>query len=143
MADIDFEIGDERFRIAKLNAIQQGHLARRIAPLLPPLVPLFTGLAGKEPTNESLSSLAQPLADALATLTDEAFEYVMNITLSTVKIERKGTYTPFWRNKVVLFEEFDELAKLLPIVVRVIVENLGNFTQAFGTRPSVPSAATA
>jgi hypothetical protein len=89
------EIGEYKYQIGKLNALDQLHVSRRIAPIIPTIAPLLvqlvdaglTDLDEGEPLDiEMLKTLApsfQPFAEALAEMTDEHTEYVLKNLSST------------------------------------------------------------
>ena len=99
---LEFEIDGIRFRAEKLSAIQQLHLSRKVAPLLPPhflVVQAQKKLEEKEKSNKeenkeftiddimSLVELAQPFADALAGIEDKDIEKIFLLTLTSVKVQ--------------------------------------------------------
>jgi hypothetical protein len=128
-----FEMDGAQYRIARLNTFQQLGLSRRIAPLIPPLIPVFvkmqrSGGIGKDLAG--LGELLQPFADGLAGLPDEAIEYVVNVCMSALSREvTEGTWAKIWiqSTKSSQFDELNDLSKTIPLVVRVIQESLGNF----------------
>jgi hypothetical protein len=155
---LEFELDGIRFRAEKLSAIQQLHLSRKVAPLLPPIAPLVVQAqkkleekekANKEKNEEeeftlddimSLVELAQPFADAFADMEDKDIEKIFLLTLTSVKVqtdEARDVWMPLWipgSNRPAGFEQLNDLSKLLPIVVRVIIHNLGNFINGLLTR---------
>lgn len=138
---MEFELDGKHFRAKKLGAMDQLHLSRRIAPLLPPLAPLIIEMEAREKAtaNSPLSSdikalalLVGPFADALATMTDKDAEQVMTLTLCSVEIQTdiaQNAWMPLWiaGARMASVIELNDIAKLLPIVVRVIIFNLENF----------------
>lgn len=137
----EFDLGGHTYRIRKLPAMQQFHVHRRIAPLLPPLLPAFSTIVKqrKEGGNamdflESLAPLLQPVADALADLKDEHAEFVYGNCLSAVqRKDGKG-----WANIYILstgslmFQDIDAVQQIR-MVVRVIQDSLGPFIQGLLT----------
>jgi hypothetical protein len=80
---IEFEEGGEHYRTMPIPAKIQFHISRRIAPLVPPLVPAFNaivkaqGLSGGAAAHiEALSQMLQPFTDALSNMSDEHFDYI-------------------------------------------------------------------
>lgn len=144
----DFTVGDRAYRAERLSAMDQFHLSRKLAPLLPPLAPLFIkaideGAPGGLTQNLlAFIELAEPFAEALSELKDETAEQLMNMTLASVKIETvPGTWTPLWLPgaKMATVIELNDLGKLLPIVLKVIDINLRPFIEGFLTRREEPS----
>lgn len=156
---LEFEIDGIKFRAEKLSAIQQLHLSRKVAPLLPPMAPLVVQaqkkLEDKEKSSKetnkddteftiddimSLVELAQPFADALADMEDKDIEKIFLLTLTSVKVQTdasRDVWMPLWipgANRPAGFEQLNDLSRLLPIIIRVIIHNLGNFINGLLTR---------
>ena len=128
----EFEIDGHEYRIGKLSAFQQFHVNRKIAPLIPPLVPVFMKVQKDGGLKEgAMVELLQPLADSLAALPDEAAEYVIGTCLSAIKrkIPDKDHWAPVWNQsgKVLMFADLNDMSKMIPLVVRVIQDSLGPF----------------
>jgi hypothetical protein len=146
MQTVDFTLDDRAYRAEKLGAIEQFQLSRKLAPLLPPLAPLFLKIAqprGASGDLLSLVSLAEPFAKALAELTDETAEQLVTMTLAAVKTETSpGTWMPVWiaGAKTAAVVELNDFGKLLPVMLRVIQLNLGPFISGFLTSHEEPSA---
>lgn len=153
---IEFQLGARDYRMDKLNAIQQFHVSRKIAPLIPALIPVFLQIAkkgekglGSLANEESLAQigpLLQPFADSIASLPDATVDYLIDTCLSVVRRNREGNWAPVWssQHKTLMFDDMD-LGALMPLIVRVITENLGPFIKGLlisqqGT--SEPAAAT-
>jgi len=151
---MQFEHDGRQFRVKKLSAFDQLHLSRKIAPLLPPLAPLIIKIsenAKKEVDGKNgklkdmlstdilaFAELAEPFAEALADMKDQHAEQVFTIALSSVAVQTdaaRDIWMPLWiaGSKLASVDELNDAAKLLPIVVRVIIHNLGNFTDALLT----------
>jgi hypothetical protein len=144
---MEFESGGYHLRVEKLNAFEQLHLSLKIAPLLPPMAPLLAQYLGSggnlakllEGNILQMAELAMPFTQALANLPDADAEQIMTIALSKVQVmtdPTKGVWVPLWipaaRRSMV--DEFNDLGRLLPVVIKVIRHNLGNFMDALPTR---------
>jgi hypothetical protein len=137
---VEFEIDGKEFRADKLNAIQQFNVSRKIAPLIPPLIPIFMqvtrdaekGVAVKDDM-DVLAQLLTPFADGLAAMNDEAAEYVFSTCLSVVRYKHGDNWAAIWSaaNRVVMFDNLNDGALLIRVIVKVIVDSLGNFIAAF------------
>ena len=104
MADI--KIGDHTFRIGRLNAFDQLHVARRIAPLVHSAVfaagPLNEALVAFAKGDEKKSDEAMvrafmqsaPFLQALAQLPDSDVDFVIKKVMSVSMIEIGGHFTP-------------------------------------------------
>lgn len=135
---MEFEIDGHTLRVDRLSAFDQFHLSRKISPLLPPLAPVLVKYMGT-PTGELLGSklleiaeLTGPFTEAIAGMSNDTAEQVLQLALSRVFVltdPAKNVWMPLWNGtaKMASVMEFNELGKLLPVVVRVILFNLGNF----------------
>ncbi|MDV7233108.1 hypothetical protein R4487_08660 [Acinetobacter baumannii] len=144
------QIGNYDYEIGRLNAIDQFHVSRKIAPIIPTIMPILTELAKgelqktieklesaeendvsglAEANLESLGSALQPLMDAFAKMPEDDVDYVIKKCLTAVS--RNGA-------KVVVRDAimFDDLGMehILPLTIAVIRTNLGNFIQGLLTK---------
>ncbi|VFR54628.1 probable bacteriophage protein STY1060 [plant metagenome] len=137
----EIELGGARYSLGRLSAKQQFHISRRIAPIVPSLLPLYSGLLANRQEGEGLTAdsaaLLQPLADGIAGLRDEDADYIIDTCLSAVQRQQDGRWVAVWSptQRVLMFQDI-ELAVMLPLVVRVIVENLGPFIRGLLTSPA-------
>jgi hypothetical protein len=141
---MDFEINGHQFRADKLSAREQFHLSRKLSVLLPPLGPLIEkarSLDEKQLLGADLFefiTLAQPFADALAAMKEEDADAVLDITLRSVKVqtnENPPVWMPLWTNRRAPIVELNEISQLMPVMLKVVWFNLGNFIDGFLTRP--------
>lgn len=144
---VEIEVAGNAYRIGRLDAFRQFHLSRKIAPLMPKLLPAFMELSKKPDLLGDMQSIADamaPFADALAEMTDEAAEYVVATCLSVVHRRQGNSWAPVWNSQVkaTMFDDMD-MSTMVPIVVRVITENLGPFLQGLltGRKPAEQAAA--
>lgn len=131
--DIEFSIDGNDFRAGKLDAFKQFHLSRKIAPVIPSLLPMYVEISKGGDLSKDLSALAallQPFADGIADLSDESSEYIMATCLSVVKRKQGETWVPIWNNsgKVCMFDDID-LGMMMRICLQVIQDSLGSFIQ--------------
>ncbi|RQZ31535.1 hypothetical protein DIE14_01060 [Burkholderia sp. Bp9017] len=171
----EIELSGKRYQIGKLNAMQQFHVSRRIAPIIPSMIPVLMKFYAEversrnAAANAALGALAagdnaqtaeqrdvlglvdsiapvlQPFADALAGLKDEDAEYVFGTCLSVVERQHMNGWAKVWAaaQKTAMFDDMD-IGSMLPLVVRVVVENLGPFISGLLTsQASSPAATTA
>ncbi|KVN62692.1 phage tail assembly chaperone [Burkholderia anthina] len=184
----ELKLNGVRYAIGKLNAMQQFHVSRRIAPIIPSMIPVLmkfyaeleqTDVAREqERTNAALAALAeraegaeaaaaaaptpaadhsrellsmvdaiapvlQPFADALAGLKDEDAEYVFGTCLSVVERWQGAGWAKVWNlaHKTSMFDDIG-IDVMLPLVVRVVVANLGPFISGLLTSQASSPAAT-
>ncbi|WP_011298553.1 phage tail assembly chaperone [Cupriavidus necator] len=141
----EIELASNRYSIGRLNAMQQFHVSRRIAPIIPALIPVYMRMqASGKPLTEDLDGLAtalQPLADGLAALKDDDAEYVIGTCLSVVQRQQATGWARVWSGKESMFDDMD-LSVTLPLVIQVISANLGPFINGLLTsQASSPASA--
>jgi len=134
---IEFELQGNQYRAGKLDAFAQLHVSRRIAPLIPALIPVFVRVAKGGLTKDlaGLAEIIKPFADGLAAMDDESAEFVITTCLSVVKRQATGNnWAPVWSKsgKCSMFDDID-LGAMIPLVVRVIQDSLGPFIQGMLT----------
>ncbi|WGS52672.1 hypothetical protein LFL96_31295 [Paraburkholderia sp. D15] len=126
------EINGTSYRIGRLDAKKQFHVARRLAPLLAGL-----GSALQEKTT-ALVDLVSPIAGALSTMSDVDTDYILDTCLMVVQRQQgDGWQSVMVRDGGLLFQDID-LPAMLRLAVAVIQQNLGSF---FPDGPSTPGAA--
>jgi hypothetical protein len=135
-------ISGQSYRLGKLTAFQQLHVSRKVGPLIPTLVPAFLAMgkqgAGLDQLGR-LASLVQPFTEAFASMSDEDVEYVAGICLGVVQRQQGSTWAPIWnqQGKCLMFDDID-LGAMIPLVVQVIVANLGPFISGLLTAQTQP-----
>jgi len=154
----ELSLAGKIYRVYRLNAFDQGHVARRIAPLLPTLLPIFLQIA-KVATPEKLNKgkvseeilallerpdVLQPFCNALSELDDEKYEYVVSKCLSAIRGTRNDQdWLPIWNGaqKRAMFREFDDSSFQLQATVFVIKDSLGSFISGLATSAGITPAA--
>jgi len=158
---LDIEIRGIKYRAGKLSAMKQLHVSRKIAPLVPTLLPIMLGLAsskgaaqlpdadvadGTDSGSNLLSrpQLLQPFADGLASLPDEQAEYVIGECLAVVQRFQGNAWFSIWAAaaKQPTYEDID-LAVMIELSVKVIADSLGPFIAGWLTSPASHPSATA
>jgi hypothetical protein len=129
---MEFEIKGITYKAAKLDAFKQLHLSRKIAPVIPTLIPLYMAISKDADVKDDLDTLAkmlQPFADAIAGLSNDSTEYIMETCLSVVKRNQDGAWHAVWNvpGKVAMYDE--DIGTLLQICLKVIQDSLGAFIQ--------------
>lgn len=152
----EFELGADTFRIGKLNAFQQFHLSRKVAPVIPTLIPVFLKLQAsaktasadgdsgpaQSPLSGDLGALAeilQPFADGIAGMPDETAEFILSTCLGVVQRKQGTAWFPVWSagQNVCMFDDLD-LGVMMKLSVRVITESLGPFLRGMLTGQGTP-----
>lgn len=135
----EFTVNGSTYRNTKLNAVQQFHVARRLAPLL---TKSSAALLQTQPT--SLDDAAQtlgPVFDALGAMDDDVCNYVLRTCLASVQKNVGGQWITVWNPAAgrLQFDDLD-LATMLQLTVQVIQDNLGTFLQGTPSTLNEPAA---
>ena len=147
------EIGQQTYTIGRLNALDQLHVSRKIAPIVPKIMPILTELAkgdlaavfekldtekgDQEPDDtalqvdsddlkglEGLADALGPLMNVFSEMAEDDVNYLIHKCLSVV---RRGNAV-MSRNGALMFDDL-QLEQIFPLVIAVIRINLGNFIQ--------------
>ncbi|RQR87727.1 MULTISPECIES: phage tail assembly chaperone [unclassified Burkholderia] len=142
---LEFEVSGQRYRAEKLDAFKQLHVSRKIAPIIPKLLPMFMKFAEqKNALQDDISGMAEafePLAQALAEMPDADCEYVFNACLSMVMRNHQGNWASIWTGGSLMFDDID-LGAMVQITSKVIWDSLGAFTRGLlaNAKPGSPVA---
>ena len=122
-----------------MDAFKQFHVSRRIAPIIPTLIPIFVKLSKDGSLLADFGALSEvlaPFAEGLSNLSDEASEYVVASCLSVVQREQGKNWASVWSasNNVCMFDDMD-LSVMIQIVIKVIQESLGPFIRGLLISP--------
>lgn len=154
---VEIILGGNLYRIGKLIPFDQLHLTRKLAPLVPELVPAFVRIkkmVGEPPADggeapkmnlDQVADIAQllgPFTAALAGLSNEDTEYITGLCMGVVQRQSGNAWAAVWNKdaKAFMFQDI-ELDTMLLLLVRVIMANLGNFIRGLLTSPELAPAA--
>ncbi|ARG37155.1 MULTISPECIES: phage tail assembly chaperone [Acinetobacter] len=148
-------IGEHAYTIGRLNALDQFHVSRKIAPIIPTLMPIITEVAkgdfakviesieavdgkddeavdGKDLTGlQPLAEALEPFMEAFAKMPEDDVNYIIHKCLSVVK---RGSAI-VCRGQSIMFDDLD-MAQILPLVIAVIRVSMANFIQGLLTKAS-------
>lgn len=159
---LDIEIRGVKYRVGKLSAMKQLHVSRKIAPLMPAILPIMLKLAGTKKEEAaggsddggarggllddmaSLPQVLQPFADGLANLPDEHADYVIGECLAVVQRFQGNAWFSIWASaaKQPTYDDID-LAVMIELSIKVIADSLGPFIAGWLTSPASHPPATA
>lgn len=132
----EFRIGAREFKVRKLDAFFQYHIARRVAPILADLAPVVKDLTAFSngqfdalPESEKLDGamkFAAPVMLGLSKLSDADSEYVLHGLLSAVEVKNGPAWVKISNGKVLLMQDM-ELPMLLQIAGRAFGYNMSGF----------------
>lgn len=130
---LEFRINDVTYQAGKLNAFRQLHVSRKLAPVLPKLLPAFLSLSQDELDTKDLVLIAEavaPATEVLSNMAEADVEYVIGACMSVVKRALPGNagWTKVWNEaaNLAMYEDID-LGVMLQITWKVLGDSLGNF----------------
>ena len=127
----EFEVGGGKYRAGRLSAMTQFHVFRRLGPVIPALKglgPALPVLMGEGGDLDAAAEALMPVADAIASMSDEDTEYVLGACLSVVQREQGGAWASVWSAsaKRPMFDDIN-MMDMLQIAARVMMGSLGPF----------------
>lgn len=143
---LEINVGPHCYMVGRLDAFAQFHVSRRIAPVVPTLLPVMAEFSktevqaalasAQDAEGESveisafagLGTAVMPFAEALAQMSDENADYVIKTCLSVVKRVTDSGLSAVSRQGNLMFDDMD-LGAILPLVIAVLRSSLGNFIQ--------------
>lgn len=122
-------IGQTAYRIGKLDAIKQFHLARRLAPIQLAMGMSAKDLAGLGKDADELSIMAAimgPIADQVAKMSDDEVNYILRMCLGVVSRQGGEKWAKVMVGNDLMFDDI-EMPHLMRLTIAVVQENLGGF----------------
>jgi len=123
MTDI-VEVGGQKYRIGRIDARKQFHVARRLTPLLAGMA----GMSSVPDKSDGFAAFLGPLTDALSGMSDDDVDYVLDACLGVCqRMQANGQGAPVVaRGGGLMFEDID-MGQMVQLAVKVIQGNLGGF----------------
>lgn len=128
----EVELDGIHYRTGKLDAFEQFHIFRKLAPLFSGMgetyAKLPTGASPDGTIPEGFWSALAPVSQALADMTKEDSEYVLRTCLKKcMRRAESGRWTPLTSTDGdLMFDDLD-LMSMFNLTVAVIQDNLGAF----------------
>jgi hypothetical protein len=139
----EVEIDGSKYRIGKLDAKKQFHLARRLLPLLGQVGKSAKELPASDINPDSnqtveekdksvgdvLNIVAGPIAEAIAKIPDDEADYIIDTCLAVVYREQGNGWPPVVsKGGRIMFEDIaGNMTVMLRLAFAVLQENLGGF----------------
>lgn len=144
MSDRDFEIGGRAFKVSKIDAFKQFHIARRIGPILADLMPAMKSAKNGKFTSEAelaklseeqkmdlVTPFVQPIMTGLSKLSEADADAVLKGLLTAVEVQQQPTKN--WARVVVgdqlMIQDLD-LPTMMQLAGRAFMYNLAGFFAA-------------
>lgn len=135
--DNSFEIKGTKFKVSKINAFEQFHIVRRLAPVLKDMIPVAAKFNKLQKSGKKLEDLDEdeamaavlPIVDGISKLSDEDSERVLLSLLKAAEINTGGAWAKIANEKGMMFDNLD-LPVLLQVAGRVFMYNISGFFSA-------------
>lgn len=133
----EFSIGERNFKLNKINALKQFHIARRIAPILADILPAMSdiqrvtkleGLSESQKLDE-FAKIAAPFMNGISKLSDADADKVLYGLLSSVEMQQSIGWAKVSTETMLMIQDL-ELPQLLQIAGRAFAYNLSGFFTA-------------
>lgn len=134
----EFEIGNVKFKLRKINAFKQFHIVRRVGPLLAEMLPAMKQIMKAKDDNDlsedkkfdKFAEIAAPIMTGLSKLTDEDADKVLNGLLSAVEMQQSaGNWASIVVNDMMMIQNL-ELPVMLQLAGRSFMFNIAGFFPA-------------
>jgi hypothetical protein len=123
----EIEVAGNVYRIGKLSVMQQFHVARKLAPILGSMTDTLKEAAKQnDQDGELLMKVMEPMANALAQMSFDDSEFVVNTCLATVERKDGQGFQKIKAGSQFQYADID-LGVMMRLTFAVIQENLGNF----------------
>lgn len=131
---VSFDIGEKKFKLGKMDAMKQYHVARRLAPFIAELLPSLNKLKNQDASLSEEQKFAEiskalgPVADVLSKMTDSDSEYVLLRLLATVEVHQPqfNSWAKVAAETGIMMQDI-ELPILLQVAGRALMHNIGSF----------------
>ena len=125
----EVEVGGRTYRLGQLNAFEQWHLFRRVAPIMAGLGEGAVKMrnradGGEEAGDEAMLDLLSPVVEVLSQMTDAESDYIMHKCLA--KVQRKneqGAWGPVMSHGQLLFSDEMDMATVFRLTMEMLREN--------------------
>lgn len=129
---MEIEVNGASYRVGKLDAVRQLHVARRVLPFMlqmglsaSMLKQILQGGAGQE----EMLKVIEPAIEALSKMSDDEVNYVIDATLRVVSRREDAGFAAVWVQGALAYHDIT-LPVLLQLVQAVLKENLSGFFAA-------------
>jgi hypothetical protein len=136
----EFEVDGVKYRSRKLNAFEQIHVFRKLAPILGSASSMIEALRPHDGATLDIDMGAlMPLIDAIAGMPEDDVNFVLKKCLSVVQRAQPTAAGEGWADvwsagaDRPMFDDIDAVV-LIRISIAVIQDNIGNFSSALPSR---------
>lgn len=133
----EFQVGERKFKLGKIDAFRQFHIVRRISPLLAELMPAMAEISKQKKNADAMSEdekldefakIAQPIMVGLSKLSDADADYVLFRLLGAVEMHQAqfNSWAKVATDNGLMIQDL-ELPVLLQAAGRSLMFNLSGF----------------
>jgi hypothetical protein len=125
----EVEIGELRFQLSPLNAKDQFHLFRRVAPLMAGLGEGFSSIAAETGRDEDSISDGQvvkimsPLFKVLSEMSDAECDYIIDKCMSRVRMFNGQQWAPIFVAGRLQYENVIDMSIMMRLTVETLQHN--------------------
>lgn len=135
----EITINSQTYRTGKINALQQFHVSRRLAPILATMgVSLQQLASGMQMSMDDFMPTLIPVSEMLARMPEEDANYIIFTCLAAVERKQNDMWAPCVSGTSMMFQDMD-LPTMMRLVVEVCKDNLGAFLKGLGEPANSPS----
>lgn len=131
----EIEVNGVNFRIGRLDAFTQFHIARRLAPIQLAMGVSAAELAQKATADESTiaAAIMGPIADIMSKMPQDDVDYILKSSLAVVSRKQGESWARVLVNGGLMFDDI-RMKEMVRLTIAVIKENMDGF---FGGLPDV------
>jgi len=125
----EIEVNGNTYRIGKLSALNQFHLARKLSPAIASLGGAVSSLSSSEAPlaqDQWLLAALEPVSRVVAAMPEADVNYVISLSLSVVQRQDDSRWAQVQKNGQMMYADI-EMSTMFRLVVEVTKENLGSF----------------
>lgn len=123
-------IGTENYATGKLDAFEQFHVTRRVAPIFGMLGITATQIAKysdkQTPEADAFAAMLPVVFEQVASMREEDVDYVLKTCLSKCSRQQGDRYAPVMTQGKLMFMDI-EMPAMIQLVLATMQENLGGF----------------
>lgn len=131
----EIEINGVMYRIGRLDAFTQFHIARRLAPIQLAMGISASELAQKATADESTiaAAIMGPIADIMSKMPQDDVDYILKSSLAIVSRKQGESWAKVFVSGGLMFDDI-RMKEMVRLTIAVIKENMDGF---FGGLPDV------
>jgi hypothetical protein len=124
----EIEIGELRFQLAPLNAKDQFHLFRRVAPLMAGLGEGFSSIAETARDDDTITDgqvvrIMSPLFKVLSEMSDAECDYIIDKCMSRVRMFNGTQWAPIMVAGRLQYENVIDMSVMMRLTVETLQHN--------------------